>query len=237
MELFPALFIGHGSPMNAIENNEITKEWESIPALIPRPEAIVCISAHWVTNGTQITAMDEPRTIHDFYGFPDELFQQQYPAPGNPMLAEEIIQHFNGHLIKPDFNWGLDHGTWSVLTRIFPDADIPVIQLSINGQAQLAQHFQLAKQLLWLREKKVFVVGSGNIVHNLRLINWSGGAHTWAEAFDQTVREKIEARDFESLIHYEQFGENAFKAIPTTEHYIPMLYILGMTTPQSRIRF
>lgn len=237
MELFPALFIGHGSPMNAIEDNEFSREWKLVASQIPRPEVIVCISAHWQTNGTFITAMDEPRTIHDFYGFPEELYQQQYPAPGDPVFAEEILLHFENHLIKPDYAWGIDHGCWSVLMHLFPDADIPVLQLSLDLKKNPEDHFQLAQQLQWLRKRKVLVVGSGNIVHNLRLIDWQNVNHPWAEEFDQLVKTKIDKRDFDALVNYNSLGDNYQKAIPTDEHYLPLLYILAMVNDNSKIKY
>lgn len=235
--MHPAVFIGHGSPMNAIENNEFTREWERLGRELPVPEAIVCISAHWVTSGIYITAMDEPRTIHDFYGFPEELYQQQYPAPGSPVLAQEILSHFNHQTLKPDLQWGYDHGCWTVAKCMYPDADIPMIQISLNANYPPEEHFSFARQLHWLRERKILVLGSGNIVHNLGRMVWTNKAHTWAAAFDNFAKEKIEQRDFETLIHYNTQGEMARLSVPTNEHYLPLLYILALVNPDSTISF
>lgn len=236
MASYPVLFFGHGSPMNAIENNEFTREWEKIGTQLPRPKNIVCISAHWTTIGTMVTAMDEPRTIHDFYGFPDELTQVQYPAPGNPVLAEEICKH-SQNKIKPDFKWGYDHGCWSVLKRLFPDADVPVIQLSLDTKLSPKQHYELAQHIKYLRDKDVLVIGTGNIVHNLGQITWTDNAHPWAIEFDEYIKEKIKARDYRALFNYEDMGEPAILSVPSLEHYLPLLYILGMATPFSDIKF
>jgi 4,5-DOPA dioxygenase extradiol len=188
----PALFIGHGSPMNAIEKNEFSDSWLSIAQSIPKPKSILCISAHWETNGTAITAMSNPKTIHDFGGFPEELYEVQYPAPGNPELAEEIIRKVTKFKITPDFNWGFDHGSWSVIRCMYPNADIPLIQLSIDRTQPLSYHYELAKELLFLRDEQVLIIGSGNIVHNLRMIDWQneGGAE-WAKIANDKIKELI----------------------------------------------
>lgn len=235
MALYPALFIGHGNPMNALETNEFSLEWEQLGAKLQQPKSIVCISAHWTTQEPMITTMDEPRTIHDFYGFPDELGQVQYPAPGNPMLAQEICRHTHNK-IKPDVRWGLDHGTWSILKQMFPDAEIPVIQLSISNNLTPKEHFDLGEQLKYLRTQNVLVLGSGNIVHNLDKIKWADEAFPWAEEFDEIVKQKITGRHFDALINYDKLP-HASLTIPTPEHYLPMLYILGMTNPHSNISF
>lgn len=236
MNLYPAIFIGHGNPMNAIENNEYSNEWELLGAKLPQPKAIVCISAHWTTTETLVTAVDNPKTIHDFYGFPEELYKVQYPSPGNISLAGEIQKHFNGS-VQPDYKWGLDHGCWSVLIRMFPKANIPVIQLSLNTRLTPLQHFELGRQLNYLRENNVLLLGSGNIVHNLSRINWHDESFSWATSFDSKVRDKIIARDFVSLCNYQGLGDDALLSVPTSEHYLPMLYILGMINPESTISF
>ncbi len=235
MALYPALFIGHGNPMNALETNEFSLEWEQLGAKLQQPKSIVCISAHWTTQEPMITAMDEPRTIHDFYGFPDELSQVQYPSPGNPVLAQEICHHTHSK-IKPDLRWGIDHGTWSILKQMFPDAEIPVIQLSISNNLTPKEHFELGEQLKYLRTQNVLVLGSGNIVHNLGKIKWADEAYPWAEEFDELVKQKITSRDFDTLINYQNLPQ-ASLSIPTPEHYLPMLYILGMINPHSNISF
>lgn len=236
MNSYPAIFIGHGNPMNAIENNEFSREWEQLGTRLSRPKSIVCVSAHWTTAGTFVTAMDEPRTIHDFSGFPEELNQVQYPAPGDPVLAMEICKHSHDK-VKPDIRWGLDHGCWSVLKRMFPDAEIPVIQLSLNTHLSPKQHFDLAHQLKYLREQNNLVLGTGNIVHNLSRIKWTAEAHPWAITFDEIVKEKIIKRDFESLFEYQESGEAARLSVPSVEHFLPMLYVLGMSNPESEITF
>jgi 4,5-DOPA dioxygenase extradiol len=236
MSLYPAIFIGHGNPMNALEDNEYSLEWELLGSKLSKPKSVVCISAHWVTNDTLVTAMDEPRTIHDFYGFPEELSQIQYPAPGDPVLAMEICKNSKS-MIKPDHKWGLDHGCWSVLKRMFPEADIPVIQISLNNKLTPSEHFELAQQLKYLRTKNILILGSGNIVHNLSRLKWSEDAHPWAVSFDALVKDKIIRRNFSSLTNYQSLGENAIQAIPSVEHYLPLLYILGLTNPNSKIDF
>jgi 4,5-DOPA dioxygenase extradiol len=235
MALYPAFFIGHGNPMNALETNEYSLEWEQLSAKLPRPKSILCISAHWTTEEPLITAMDEPRTIHDFYGFPDELSQVQYPSPENPMLAQEICKHTHNK-IRPDVRWGIDHGSWSILKWMFPEADIPVIQLSISNHLTPKEHFELGEKLKYLRTQNIMVLGSGNIVHNLGLIKWADEAFPWAEEFDKLVKQKISVRDYAALINYEKLPQ-ANLSIPTVEHYLPMLYILAMANPHSNISF
>lgn len=234
MALYPAFFIGHGNPMNALETNEFSLEWEQLGVHLPRPKSIICISAHWSTPETMVTAMDEPRTIHDFYGFPEELSQTQYPAPGNPMLAEEICK-YTQYKIKPDFRWGFDHGCWSILKQMFPEADIPVIQISLSTNLTAREHFELGQQLKYLRSKDILVLGSGNIVHNLGRLKWADEAYPWAVEFDELVKEKIAQRDFNSLIEFEKLHPQVQLAIPTSEHYLPLLYILAMANPLSEV--
>ncbi len=233
----PALFIGHGSPMNGIEKNLFSDSWKTLGERIQVPSAILCISAHWLTRGTFITAMDHPRTIHDFGGFPDELYQVQYPAPGNPELAKEIsemIKYTNAGL---DHEWGLDHGTWSVIRKMYPDARIPVLQLSIDYFQPGDFHYRLAKDLAALRNKGVLIVGSGNMVHNLRMaafdqINNLGYAFDWAKEMNEVFKDKILNKDHAPLIKYENLSDAAKLAIPTPDHYWPLLYILGLQQPE-----
>jgi 4,5-DOPA dioxygenase extradiol len=236
MNICPALFVGHGSPTNAIEDNEFSREWEKLGTELPKPDAIVCVSAHWVTQGSFVTAMDEPRTIHDFYGFPEELYQVQYPAPGNPLLASQIY-NITKNVVRPEQNWGLDHGTWSVLKRMFPDAEIPVIQISLDANLQPSQHFALAQQLKELRQNNIMIIGSGNIVHNLHMIKWADESYPWADRFDKEIKDSIKDRNFEKVINYKNLGDAAKMSVPSDEHFLPLLYILGVTNPESQLRF
>lgn len=227
-ERMPVLFIGHGSPMNAIEDNEFSLAWEEIARQIPHPSAILCISAHWETSGTQVTAMEAPRTIHDFYGFPKSLNEKQYPAPGSPRLAERIIGMVKGTAILPDHTWGLDHGTWSVLCRMYPKADVPVVQLSLNRSIKPAQHYALGSELEHLRHENVLIIGSGNIVHNLRLMVWQDTAFDWAIEYDGMVKQWILDGNHEAIIDYEKHGKPALLSVNSAEHYLPLLYVLGL---------
>jgi 4,5-DOPA dioxygenase extradiol len=218
--------------MNALEDNEITHTWLEIGQSLPRPKIILCISAHWETNGTQVTAMAQPKTIHDFGGFPRELFEYEYPAPGSLELATLIQQSVQQTPVQLNQSWGLDHGTWSVLTRTFPAADIPVVQLSLNHTQRPEFHYDLASELDALRTKGVLIVGIGNIVHNLGLASFRmQGGHSWANDFDETVKQLILAGDHEKLIHYEKLGQAARLAIPTNEHYL-----LSTVVVYSRVR-
>jgi len=236
-ETMPVLFVGHGSPMNAIEDNEYSHAWEELGRALPRPRAILCVSAHWETAGTLVTAMERPRTIHDFGGFPRALFEKLYPAPGSPELAEVVQQMVSGAPVGLDQTWGLDHGAWSVLCRMFPGADIPVVQLSLDHTQEPAYHYALGQALRPLRRKGVLIVGSGNIVHNLRLAVFRDQAYDWAVEFDQTARDLILAGDHQALIHYESLGRSAQLSIPTNEHYLPLLYVLGAQEPGDQLRF
>jgi 4,5-DOPA dioxygenase extradiol len=237
MTRMPVLFVGHGSPMNAIEDNEFSRAWIAAGKALPRPKAILCISAHWESEGIQVTAMERPKTIYDFYGFPPELYAASYPTPGSLELAE----HVRG-LVKPvdvrlDLSWGLDHGTWSVLTRLFPQADIPVIQLSLDVNMSAQEHYDLGKQLKALRDEGVLILGSGNIVHNLRILNWNDAAYDWAVEFDKKVAQWILDHDHESLIQYHKQGKAAALAVNSAEHYKPLLYILAAGEAGESIRF
>lgn len=230
----PVLFLGHGTPMNAIEDNEFSRAWSELRSSLPRPNAILCISAHWETRGTFVTAMEQPKTIHDFYGFPQELYLQEYPAKGSPQLAEEVRNCLADVTMGRDYDWGLDHGAWSVLKYLYPKADVPIVQLSIDHFKDANYHYQLAKELAFLRSKGVLVVGSGNMIHNLRMARVVGDdfnteyGYDWAFELNDIFKKKIENHDFKSLIKYESLDTSARLAIPTPEHYIPMLYALAL---------
>ncbi len=233
----PVLFVGHGSPMNAIEDNEFSRGWIEAAQSIPRPYAILCVSAHWETRGLGITAMEKPRTIHDFGGFPPELYAKQYPAPGSPDLARRAGEIIHAAAVIPDQRWGLDHGTWSVLCRMYPQADIPVVQLSLDRTQASPFHYQLGQELRPLREEGVLILGSGNIVHNLRLVSWESDPFDWAVDFDGRVKDWILSGDHDPLIHYEGQGRAAELAINSAEHYLPLLYVLGAGQPGEPISF
>ena len=231
--LMPVLFIGHGSPMNGIEKNIFSQQWAKIANEIMKPKAILVISAHWLTNGTFVTAMDKPKTIHDFGGFPDELFAVQYPAPGDPLLAQETRDLIQSTNVGLNHDWGLDHGAWTVVRRMYPDASIPVLQLSIDYSKPAAYHYELAKELAALRKKGVLIIGSGNMVHNLRMIAWDkmevpNFGFDWAIEMHELFKQKITAGDHTALINYESLSKSARLAIPTPDHYFPLLYILGL---------
>ncbi|MEK7723220.1 MAG: 4,5-DOPA dioxygenase extradiol [Acidobacteriota bacterium] len=233
--MFPTLFVGHGNPMYAIEENRFTQTWQNLGETLPKPKAIVCISAHWETVGTFVTGMTNPKTIHDFYGFPQPLFDVQYPAPGSPDLAKRVADKLK---IELDENWGLDHGTWSVLKHIYPNADVPVIQLSLDRTKPASWHYEFTKQLEFLRDEDVLIVGSGNIVHNLRLVNFRNpNGDEWANIANQKLKELILASDFESLANYQTLGNEVRLAIPTQEHYLPLLYILGLKNEDEKVEF
>ncbi|MCV9385540.1 4,5-DOPA dioxygenase extradiol [Reichenbachiella ulvae] len=233
----PVFFVGHGNPMNAIMENDITKGWREAAKGI-EPKAILVVSAHWQTRGTMVTMTPEPETIHDFGGFPKALFDVQYPAPGSPEMARQVIDHMKNHTVEEDHEWGLDHGTWSVLIKMFPDADVPVFQLSLDYRMSPKEHYELAQELQFLRNKGVLIVGSGNIVHNLRKARWQDDqAYDWAKEFDVKTKELIESQNHDQLVHYEKLGSDALLSIPTSEHYLPMLYTLALRTPKDKLEF
>jgi 4,5-DOPA dioxygenase extradiol len=233
----PVMFVGHGNPMNAIEDNEFSQAWTLMGASLPTPRAILCISAHWETIGTKVTAMPQPKTIHDFYGFPPELFAMQYPAPGSPELAEQICSLVKTVAIQPDQDWGLDHGTWSVLMRMFPNADIPVLQLSLDRTKSPQHHYDLGRELKSLREQGVLIIGSGNMVHNLGLVVWEDVAYDWAQEFDGKIRDWIMQDDHTPIIHYQDYGRPAQLAVNSAEHFQPLLYTLGLKEPGEEVMF
>ncbi len=232
-EKMPALFLGHGSPMNAIEENQFVKGFKDIAKTLPRPNAILCISAHWFTNGTKVTAMEMPRTIHDFGGFPKELFEVQYPANGSPELAKDTKILLQPTLVELDEKWGLDHGAWSVIKHLFPNADIPVVQLSIDYTKPAQYHYELSEKLNSLRNRGVLIIGSGNIVHNLSLVDWENfekdnHGHDWAIEARYILNKLLLDGDYKSLINYDKISKAINLAIPTPEHYLPLIYVLGL---------
>jgi 4,5-DOPA dioxygenase extradiol len=233
----PILFVGHGSPMNAIEENEFSARWSLLGKELPRPNAVLCISAHWETKGTYVTAMERPETIHDFGGFPGELFAVQYPAPGSPALARQTKETVEKAVVELDTNWGLDHGCWSVVKRIYPNADIPVLQLSLDHFQSPQWHYDLARDLSPLRKKGVLIIGSGNMVHNLGLINWrqADRGYGWAEEASALFKQRILNGNHRDLIDYASLGKAATLSVPTPEHFLPMLYVLGLKQEQESI--
>jgi len=240
-EKLPVLFIGHGSPMNGIEDNEFSKTWMNFGKEITKPKAVLVISAHWLTNGTHITAMNNPKTIHDFGGFPQALFDVQYPAKGSPELAKYTSDLITSTNVGLDHDWGLDHGTWTVVRHMYPNADIPVLQLSIDYNKPAQYHFELAKQLTSLRKKGVLIIGSGNMVHNLGMIAWDklndSYGYDWAIEMNSIFKEKIGSGDFKSLIEYEKLNKAAKLAIPSPDHYFPLLYNIALQDSKDEIRF
>jgi len=226
----PALFLGHGSPMNALQDNAWTRAWASLGARLPRPRAVLAISAHWYVPALAVTAMREPRTIHDFGGFPRALFEVRYPAPGDAALAQRVQELLAPRAVHADHSWGLDHGTWSVLHHVYPQADVPVVQLSIDATQPPAFHYELGARLRPLREDGVLLLGSGNVVHNLYTYAWGNPAqppYDWALRFEATVRTCLESGEHAPLIDYAALGQDALLSAPTPEHYLPLLYVLG----------
>ena len=235
-----AIFFGHGNPMNALQDNAWTRGWARIGAALPRPQAILCISAHWYRPGTAVTAQSAPRTIHDFGGFPRELYEVSYAAPGAPELAKRVAQLLAPVPVAQDHSWGLDHGTWSVLTHAYPTADIPVVQLRIDETRPAPWHYETAKNLAPLRDEGILIMGSGNLVHNLHAYSW--GSHPvqpydWALRFEATAREAMRRGDFAPLVNYESLGRDAMLSAPTPEHYLPLLYVLAQRRGDEPVSF
>jgi 4,5-DOPA dioxygenase extradiol len=236
----PVIFFGHGNPMNAISENGYTEAWRRVGSETPTPKAILSISAHWFVPGTGVTATTAPRTIHDFGGFPRELYQVQYPAPGDPQLARRVQTLLAPLDVKPDDSWGLDHGTWSVLRHVYPGADIPIVQLSVDETRPAGFHYEIGRQLAPLREEGVLIVGSGNLVHNLHTYAWGGHSqdpYDWAIRFEDVAKELILSGAHKTLVDYEALGPDAALSIPTPDHYLPLLYVLGAAQEREAVRF
>jgi len=227
--MMPVIFVGHGNPMYAIEESKYADSWKTLGEKLPKPQAVAVVSAHWETVGTKVTAMEQPRTIHDFYGFPQALFDVQYNAPGNPELARQIIETVKDFELEADNAWGFDHGCWAVLKHIFPNADNPVVQISLDRTKTPREHFEFAKMLNFLRNEDVLIIGSGNIVHNLQLMNFRNKAgDDWAVSANEILKKLILSDDFESLINYQNLAEEVKLGIPTPEHFLPLLYVLAL---------
>lgn len=235
----PALFVGHGSPMNAIEDNEFSRTWQRLGKELPKPNAILCISAHWETIGTFVTAMEAPKTIHDFGGFPRELFAVQYPAKGSDTLVNDTKQAISKAVVELDHEWGLDHGAWSVIKHMYPEANVPVVQLSLDYRQGAAYHYELAKELATLRNKGVLIVGSGNMVHNLGIMDWRNAnqGYDWAVTANEKFKSLISAKNHSSLINYSSISKEAQMSIPSPEHYLPLLYILALQNNKEEASF
>jgi 4,5-DOPA dioxygenase extradiol len=236
----PAIFFGHGSPMNALQRNSYTEAWQRIGKALPKPKAILCISAHWYVPGTFVTAMSAPRTIHDFGGFPRELYEVEYPAPGDPELANYIKTLLAPTSVGLDQRWGLDHGTWSVLRHLFPEADVPVVQLSIDETQPAAFHYELGGRLGPLRDEEILIIGSGNLVHNLHTYAWGRRPvepFDWAVRFEERARALLLAADHAPLIAYEKLGRDAMLSVPTPDHYLPLLYVIALRREDEPVSF
>ncbi len=240
VDRMPVIFFGHGNPMNALASNEWTKGWSALGSSIPKPKAILCVSAHWYLPATLVTAQEQPRTIHDFGGFPRELYEIKYPAPGDSQLANRVKDLLAPVSVRLDTRWGLDHGTWSVLCHAFPDADVPVIQLSIDETQPARFHYETAKQLASLRDEGVLIMGSGNLVHNLHAYAWGRQQVEpleWAVRFEERARELIRGGDHDSLVEYERLGRDAILSAPTPDHYLPLLYVIAQMRDGDEISF
>jgi 4,5-DOPA dioxygenase extradiol len=236
----PVIFVGHGNPMNALARNRYTEGWQALGLSVPKPRAILCVSAHWYVPRSAVTAMARPRTIHDFGGFPRELFQVLYPAPGSPELAQRIADLLAPLPVDLDQGWGLDHGSWSVLVHLSPDATIPVVQLSIDETRDAATHYAIASRLAPLRDEGVLILGSGNIVHNLHAYAWgddSAKPYDWALRFDALARKLLTRGDFAPLVDYESLGRDALLSAPTPDHYLPLLYVIAQRQPDEPVSF
>jgi len=243
MKKMPVLFVGHGSPMNVLDKeNPFNQNLSLITQKFVKPKAILMISAHWYSSRLQVTSSERPEMIYDFYGFPEELSQVQYPAPGSPELAEQVRLLLQPENVELNPTRGFDHGAWAVLKFLYPDADIPVVQLSLNRLQPALWHFNLAKKLAALREQGVLIIGSGNIVHNLRAISWEhinqiGAGYDWAYAFRDHINHAMTTQNNEELVHYEQFGEGAVLSVPTPDHYLPLLYVMALREPEEKVAF
>ncbi len=238
--MMPVLFMGHGSPMNGIEQNEFSQKWGDLGREIPLPTAVLVVSAHWFTKGTFITAMDFPPTIHDFGGFPKELFDVQYRAPGSPELALEAAELIKSTTTVLDHDWGLDHGAWTVIRHMYPNANVPVLQLSIDYTKNPRDHYEMARELYSLRKKGVLILGSGNMVHNLRMLSWemmNGGGYDWAMEINEKFKNLILNNQHQPLMEYRSLGKEALLAIPTPEHYLPLMYTLGLKRESESVSF
>ena len=240
--LMPVLFVGHGSPMNGIEDNDFSRRWSSIAKEIPTPKTVLVVSAHWFTKGTHITEMDAPPTIHDFGGFPKALYEVEYPAPGNPWLARETKAMIHSTDVSLAHDWGLDHGTWTVVRHMYPLANIPVLQLSIDYTKDAQFHYDLAKEIYALRKKGVLIIGSGNMVHNLRMVAWDKldepeYGYDWAVQMNDSFKKMITEGNHDQLIHYQKLGKAAMLSIPTPEHYLPLIYTLGLQGKDEAVSF
>ena len=240
MALMPAVFFGHGNPMNALARNAYTEGWAAVGRAIPRPKAILCVSAHWYVPGAAVTVNTAPRTIHDFGGFPPELYRVQYPAPGDPELARRVQKLLAPVPVEFEERWGLDHGTWSVLRHVYPNADIPVVQLSIDETKPASFHYEIGQRLVRLREEGILIAGSGNLVHNLHAYAW--GRHVvdpfdWAVRFEKEARGMLQSGENGGLVHYEKLGKDAHLAIPTPDHYLPLLYVIGARAQTDTVTF
>ena len=240
MSRMPTIFFGHGNPMNALARNEYTRAWNEIGASLPKPKAILMVSAHWYLPGTRVTTNAQPRTIHDFGGFPRELYEVTYPAPGAPELAERVAHMLAPVRVQSDSSWGLDHGTWSVLVHVYPDASIPIVQLSIDETQPPRVHYEIGKKLRALRDEGVLVAASGNIIHNLEAYAWGRheqGPYDWALRFESKARELLNSHTFGPLVDYESMGNDAILSAPTPDHYLPLLYILGASDETDAVSF
>lgn len=234
-KIMPVLFVGHGSPMNAVENNEFTRSWEDISQKIPRPVAILAISAHYEREDTSVTSNEILKTIHDFYGFPRQLYDQKYDCPGSKELVLKIKDLIES--VNFDSKWGVDHGVWCVLSKMYPNAGIPLVELSINRKLSMQQHYELGKKLYKLREEGIFIFCTGNIVHNLMMAKMSGSPYKWAMSFDEKVKKFVTARDDLKLVNYKLIGEDALLSVNSAEHYIPLIYSLGATNKNENVSF
>lgn len=231
----PSIFVGHGSPMNALEDNAYTRAWQDLARRFSKPKAILMISAHWLTHGTAVTAMEAPRTIHDFGGFPQALFDVDYPAPGDPALAARVATVLHPLPVDLDQQWGLDHGTWSVLIKMFPQTDVPVVQLSLDMTQPAATHLEMGRKLACLRDEGVMIMASGNVVHNLARMAQRSAGHDWAHRFNLAMKTAILAGQFDQVENYSALGQDAALSVPTSEHFLPLLYVLGSRRGDEKI--